>query len=205
MLIRSPSARDCSTTDGLSLVVVSVLQEILQRSVSVEDQRQGAPSSRAPSKTTLNELLDTLKLLEEEPESLSEPKCYRKEKYAWIDEVRPPHVTVSSERPVPAGYQVLCQKHVVPPCSASSLCFSLKDGDSNSLTTDNLERHGQLSHPALPDGGALLSEAKLQSIMSFLDEMEKSEQERPRSVTSGSHREVGVGALRCFSGPIPTR
>ncbi|XP_060883845.1 centrosomal protein of 131 kDa isoform X2 [Labrus mixtus] len=126
-------------------------QEILQRSVSVEDQRQGALSSRAPSKTTLTELLDTLKLLEEEPERLSEPKCYHKEKYAWIDE----------------------------------------DEDSNSLTTDNLERHGQLSHhPALPDGGALLSEAKLQSIMSFLDEMEKSEQERPRSVTSGSHREA---------------
>uniref|UniRef100_A0A8C2WVH6 Centrosomal protein 131 n=1 Tax=Cyclopterus lumpus TaxID=8103 RepID=A0A8C2WVH6_CYCLU len=117
-------------------------QEILQRSVSVEDQRR--------SKSTLNELLDTLKLLEGEPERLS-AKCYSKEKYAWIDE----------------------------------------DGDSNSLTTDNLERHGQLSHhPALPDGGALLSEAKLQSIMSFLDEMEKSEQERPRSVTSGSHREA---------------
>ncbi|KAM4623443.1 centrosomal protein of 131 kDa [Polymixia lowei] len=128
-------------------------QEILQRSVSVEDQRQGASSSRAQSKTTLNELLDTLKLLEEEPEKLLEPKSYRKDKYAWIDE----------------------------------------DGDSNSLTTDNLERHGQLIHnPALPDGGALLSEAKLQSIMSFLDEMEKSEQERPRSVTSGSHREVGL-------------
>ncbi|XP_028287624.1 centrosomal protein of 131 kDa isoform X2 [Parambassis ranga] len=126
-------------------------QEILQRSVSVEDQRQGAVSSRAQSKTTLSDLLDTLKLLEEEPVRLSEPKCYRKEKYAWIDE----------------------------------------DGDSNSLTTDNVERHGQLSHhPVLPDGGALLSEAKLQSIMNFLDEMEKSEQERPRSVTSGSHREA---------------
>uniref|UniRef100_A0A8C7GX55 Centrosomal protein 131 n=1 Tax=Oncorhynchus kisutch TaxID=8019 RepID=A0A8C7GX55_ONCKI len=122
-----------------------------QRSVSVEDQRQGAPSSRAQSKTTLNDLLDTLKLLEEEPERLSEPKSYHKEKYSWIDE----------------------------------------DGDSNSLTTDNLERHGQLVHtPVLPDGGALLSEAKLQSIMSFLDEMEKSEQERPRSVTSGSHKEM---------------
>ncbi|XP_033963540.1 centrosomal protein of 131 kDa isoform X2 [Pseudochaenichthys georgianus] len=125
-------------------------QEILQRSVSVEDQRQGALSSKNPSKSTLNELLDTLKLLESEPQRLSEPKCYTKDKYAWIDE----------------------------------------DVDSNSLTTDNLERHGQLSlHPALPDGAALLSEAKLQSIMSFLDEMEKSEQERPRSVTSGSHRE----------------
>lgn len=126
-------------------------QEILQRSVSVEDQRQGAPSSRAHSKTTLNDLLDSLKLLEEGPERLSEAKSYRKEKYAWIDE----------------------------------------DGESITLTTDNVERLGQLSQsPALSDAGALLSEAKLQSIMSFLDEMEKSEQERPRSVTSGSHREV---------------
>lgn len=124
-------------------------QDLLRMSVSVEDQHQGAPSSRAQSKTTLNELLDTLKLLEEEPEKLSEPRCYRKEKYAWIDE------------------------------------------DGESLTTDNLKRHGQLNHhPVLPEGGALLSEAKLQSIMSFLDEMEKSEQERPRSVTSGSHRDA---------------
>uniref|UniRef100_A0A673HRV5 Centrosomal protein 131 n=1 Tax=Sinocyclocheilus rhinocerous TaxID=307959 RepID=A0A673HRV5_9TELE len=136
--------------------ITSFPQEILQRSVSMEDQRQGASSSRAQSKTTLNDLLDTLKLLEEEPERLSEPKSYRKDKYAWIDE----------------------------------------DEDSNSLTTDNVERHRQLSQtPALPDGGALLSEAKLQSIMSFLDEMEKSEQERPRSVTSGSHREVSIYEL----------
>uniref|UniRef100_A0A8C6QA42 Centrosomal protein 131 n=1 Tax=Nothobranchius furzeri TaxID=105023 RepID=A0A8C6QA42_NOTFU len=132
-------------------VCLFVVQEVLQMSVSVEDQHQGAQSSRAQSKTTLIELLDTLKMLEEEPERLSEPRCYQKEKYAWIDE----------------------------------------DRESNSLTADNLERHGQLSHhPALPEGGALLSEAKLQSIMSFLDEMEKSEQERPRSVTSGSHREA---------------
>ncbi|XP_067286546.1 centrosomal protein of 131 kDa isoform X2 [Pseudorasbora parva] len=140
-----------ATSPAGSLSRGSQRSQILQRSVSMEDQRQGAPSSRAQSKTTLNDLLDTLKLLEEEPERLSEPKSYRKDKYAWID----------------------------------------KDGDSNSLTTDNVERHRQLSQtPALPDGGALLSEAKLQSIMSFLDEMEKSEQERPRSVTSGSHREV---------------
>ncbi|XP_041075702.1 centrosomal protein of 131 kDa isoform X1 [Polyodon spathula] len=122
-----------------------------QKGVSVEEQLQRAPSSRAQSKTTLNELLDTLKLLEEDPERLPEPHCYRKEKYSWIDE----------------------------------------DRDSNSLTADNLELLGKMSQPpALPDGGALLSEAKLQSIMSFLDEMEKSEQERPRSVTSGSHREA---------------
>nr|XP_006635230.2 PREDICTED: centrosomal protein of 131 kDa isoform X2 [Lepisosteus oculatus] len=125
-------------------------QELLHKRMSQEEPQQGAPSSIAQSKTTLNDLLDTLKLLEEEPEKLPEPKSYRKDKYSWIDE----------------------------------------DVD-NSLTLDNLERHGKLSQPAaLPDGGALLSEAKLQSIMSFLDEMEKSEQERPRSVTSGSHREV---------------
>ena len=78
----------------ISMFVISVFQEILQRSVSVEDQRQGALSSRTQSKTTLNELLDTLKLLEEEPERLSEPKCYQKEKYAWIDEVWTPCLTV---------------------------------------------------------------------------------------------------------------
>lgn len=60
---------------------------MLQTSASVVDQRQGPSSSRPQSKTTLNELLDTLKLLEEEPERLSAPKCYHKEKYAWIDEV----------------------------------------------------------------------------------------------------------------------
>lgn len=59
-----------------------------------------------------------------------------------------------------------------------------------------MEHLGHLGHhPALPDGGALLSEAKLQSIMSFLDEMEKSEQERPRSVTLGSNRAVSLGIL----------
>lgn len=76
-----------------------VLQEILQRSLSVEDQRPGPSSSRAQSKTTLNELLDTLKLLEEEPERLAAPKCCHKEKYAWIDEVIlfPPLLAPSSE------------------------------------------------------------------------------------------------------------
>ena len=67
-----------------------MLQELVPRPVSLEDQRQGASGSRAPSKTTFNELLDTLKLLEEEPGRLPEPKCYRKEKYSWIDEARLP-------------------------------------------------------------------------------------------------------------------
>lgn len=44
-------------------------------------------TSRAQSKVTLSELLDTLKLLEEEPELLPQPKLYKKDKYAWIDGV----------------------------------------------------------------------------------------------------------------------
>ncbi|XP_037133954.1 centrosomal protein of 131 kDa isoform X2 [Syngnathus acus] len=108
----------------------------------------GDDRSCAASKSTLNDLLDTLKLLEEEPERLSQPKSYNKDKYAWMEQ----------------------------------------DGDADSLTADNLERHVQLSLPAAADGAALLSEAKLQSIMNFLDEMEKSEQERPRSTSS--HREA---------------
>lgn len=55
-----------------------------------EDQRQAVQSSRPQSKTPLNELLDTLKLLEEEPAGLSEPRGYQKDKYAWIDEVSVP-------------------------------------------------------------------------------------------------------------------
>lgn len=56
----------------------------------------------------------------------------------------------------------------------------LQEDDTNSLTADNLEKFGKLSAPpGPPDDGTLLSEAKLQSIMSFLDEMEKSGQDRP--------------------------
>ncbi|XP_077184359.1 centrosomal protein of 131 kDa isoform X5 [Paroedura picta] len=65
-----------------------------------------------------------------------------------------------------------------------------QEADSNSLTADNLEKLGKLNcSPGVPEEGTLLSEAKLQSIISFLDEMEKSEQERPRSAASASQRE----------------
>uniref|UniRef100_A0A3B3ZYT0 Centrosomal protein 131 n=1 Tax=Periophthalmus magnuspinnatus TaxID=409849 RepID=A0A3B3ZYT0_9GOBI len=105
--------------------------------------------SRPQSKNTLTELLDSLRLLEEEPCKLqSNKKSYCKDNYTGTQDV-----------------------------------------DSPSLTADNLQRHVLQSFPP-PDGGALLSEAKLQSIMSFLDEMEQSEQERPRSATSGSHKEM---------------
>lgn len=43
--------------------------------------------SRAPSKVTLNELLDTLRLLEEEPELLPPPKLLKKDRCAWMDRV----------------------------------------------------------------------------------------------------------------------
>lgn len=46
----------------------------------------GPAGSRAKSKATLDELLDTLKLLEEEPEPLPRPRAYLKDKYAWTDE-----------------------------------------------------------------------------------------------------------------------
>ncbi|KAI1232505.1 hypothetical protein IHE44_0006970 [Lamprotornis superbus] len=127
------------------------LQDVSTRETGNEDLETAVTAgSRAPSKVTLNELLDTLRLLEEEPELLPPPKLLRKDKYAWMD----------------------------------------REPSSNSLTADNLEKFGKLNHPpGVPEDGALLSEAKLQSIISFLDEMEKSEQERPRSAASATQRE----------------
>nr|XP_060620265.1 centrosomal protein of 131 kDa isoform X3 [Anolis sagrei ordinatus] len=126
-------------------------QDVSSGKVASEDlETMITTASRAQSKVTLNELLDTLKLLEEEPEFLSPPKTSKEDKYAWID----------------------------------------GGANSNSLTADNLEKFGKLNCSlGVPEEGTLLSEAKLQSIISFLDEMEKSEQERPRSAASASHRE----------------
>ncbi|XP_059587957.1 centrosomal protein of 131 kDa isoform X3 [Alligator mississippiensis] len=126
-------------------------QDVSFREVASEDlETVVATASCAPSKVTLHDLLDTLKLLEEEPELLPQPKACKKDIHAWID----------------------------------------GEADSTSLTADNLEKLGKLSHSAAgPGDGALLSEAKLQSIISFLDEMEKSEQERPRSAASATPRE----------------
>ncbi|NXQ93440.1 CP131 protein, partial [Sagittarius serpentarius] len=127
------------------------LQDVSSRETGGEDLETAATAvSRAQSKVTLNELLDTLRLLEEEPELLPPTKLFKKDRCAWID----------------------------------------GEPSSNSLTADNLEKFGKLNHsPGVPEDGALLSEAKLQSIISFLDEMEKSEQERPRSAASATQRE----------------
>ncbi|XP_030684325.1 centrosomal protein of 131 kDa isoform X4 [Nomascus leucogenys] len=57
--------------------------------------------------------------------------------------------------------------------------WASEEDDASSLTADNLEKFGKLSaFPEPPEDGTLLSEAKLQSIMSFLDEMEKSGQDQ---------------------------
>ncbi|NXO47177.1 CP131 protein, partial [Aramus guarauna] len=127
------------------------LQDVSPRETGGEDLETVVTAvSRAQSKVTLSELLDTLRLLEEEPELLPPPKLFRKDRHAWVD----------------------------------------GEPSSNSLTADNLEKFGKLNHsPGVPEDGALLSEAKLQSIISFLDEMEKSEQERPRSSASATQRE----------------
>uniref|UniRef100_A0A8C4XK34 Centrosomal protein 131 n=1 Tax=Falco tinnunculus TaxID=100819 RepID=A0A8C4XK34_FALTI len=137
----------------------SRIRDVSSRETGGEDLESVVMAvSRAQSKVTLNELLDTLRLLEEEPELLPPPKLLQKDRYAWIDGVG-------------------------------------RGPSSNSLTTDNLEKFGKLNHsPGVPEDGALLSEAKLQSIISFLDEMEKSEQERPRSAASATQREVSAEA-----------
>uniref|UniRef100_UPI0029530BFE centrosomal protein of 131 kDa-like n=1 Tax=Panthera onca TaxID=9690 RepID=UPI0029530BFE len=117
-------------------------QDVASKDVEVVGPAKGKAQSRA----TLDELLATLRLLEEEPEPLPNPRAYHKDKYSWTDE----------------------------------------EDDASSLTADNLERFGRLGTCASPpEDGTLLSEAKLQSIMSFLHEMEKSGQDRPASAPQG--------------------
>uniref|UniRef100_A0A8D0H3X1 Centrosomal protein 131 n=1 Tax=Sphenodon punctatus TaxID=8508 RepID=A0A8D0H3X1_SPHPU len=150
-----------SRSPGLTLNPVSLLsssllspqQDVSSGKMASEDMETVVTAaSRTQSKITLADLLDTLELLEEQPELLPHPKAGKKDKYAWIHAVMWPW-----------------------------------EADSNSLTTDNLERFGKLNcSPGVPAEGALLSEAKLQSIISFLDEMEKSEQERPRSAQASA-------------------
>uniref|UniRef100_A0A8C9Q004 Centrosomal protein 131 n=1 Tax=Spermophilus dauricus TaxID=99837 RepID=A0A8C9Q004_SPEDA len=111
------------------------------------------------SRETLDELLDTLRLLEEDPEPLSHPRVYHKDRYAWMDE-----------------------------------------DSASSLTADNLERWGKRGAPcSTPEEGALLSEAKLQGVRSFLDEMERSGQGQPamqQEVELASEGRVSVMRLK---------
>lgn len=91
------------------------------------------------------------------------------------------------------------------PNSCNAIPPSLQEDDASSLTADNLEKFGKLSaSTGPPEDGTLLSEAKLQSIMSFLDEMEKSGQDRPASAPqvwrgpqggTAGHHQVGGACL----------
>ncbi|XP_012590212.1 PREDICTED: centrosomal protein of 131 kDa [Condylura cristata] len=66
-----------------------------------------------------------------------------------------------------------------------------REDDAGPLTAHNLERLGQLSTPPGPPAdGALLSEAKLQSIVSFLDEMEKSGPDWPAPAPQAQQRDL---------------
>lgn len=183
-----------------------VLQDLSSREMGGEDLgTAGTAASRAQSKVTLTELLDTLRLLEEEPELLPPPKLFKKEKYAWIDGVSSVRwdclllgLSTEEEAAYWGALGALGAASTSPGTSGArrppqAAPSAPQEPGSNSLTADNLEKLGKLNHsPGVPEDGALLSEAKLQSIISFLDEMEKSEQERPRSAASATQREVGA-------------
>lgn len=79
----SPPLTACPLQDASS-------QDTAGKGLEALDPARGKAKSRA----TLDELLDTLKLLEQEPEPLPRPRAYHKDKYAWIDEVTvgPSHV-----------------------------------------------------------------------------------------------------------------
>ncbi|XP_057572702.1 centrosomal protein of 131 kDa isoform X4 [Hippopotamus amphibius kiboko] len=153
-----------------------LLQDASSQDVAGEGlEAVGPAGNSAKSRATLDELMDTLKLLEQEPEPLPRPRAYHKDKYAWTDE----------------------------------------GDDASSLTADNLEKLGKLSAATGPtEDGTLLSEAKLQSIMSFLDEMEKSGQSQLASAPqvwrglqggTAGHPQVTRACLTqpCPQGPMP--
>ncbi|KAG8507520.1 Centrosomal protein of 131 kDa [Galemys pyrenaicus] len=143
----------CRPSPGASAEPRQLLEHKPQDVAGEGPELVDAAGARAKSKVTLDELLDTLKLLEEEPEPLPQPRAYQKDKYAWTDD---------------------------------------EEDSASSLTADNLEKLGKLSALAGPPGaGTLLSEAKLQSIVSFLDEMEKSGQDWPASTLQGPEEGLG--------------
>ncbi|ELW68216.1 5-azacytidine-induced protein 1 [Tupaia chinensis] len=134
-------------------------QEVPSQGVACEVLGTRGPSrSRARSRVALDELLDTLALLEGEPELQPLPWGSRKDRHAGPDE----------------------------------------EDNASPLKADSLGRARKLSVPTSPpEKGVLLSEARLQSIVSFLDEMEKSERDRPALQPEGL--EAGRGGLESAS------
>ncbi|XP_017380397.1 centrosomal protein of 131 kDa isoform X3 [Cebus imitator] len=147
------------------------MQDVPAQDAAGDNPEMVAPSrGSAKSGGPLEELLHTLQLLEKEPEPLPCPTVRHKGRYAWASEVAE-----------------VCAL----PCPA----WPLED-DASSLTADNLEKFGKLSaFPEPPEDGTLLSEAKLQSIMSFLDEMEKSGQDQLDPQQEGQVPQAGLGPL----------
>ncbi|EPY84623.1 hypothetical protein CB1_000462004 [Camelus ferus] len=92
---------------------------------------------RAKSRATLDDLLDTLKLLEQEPEPLPRPRAYLKDKYAWTDEVTvgPGTIHAVSGGPWKAGLE-----SAAAPTASNATPHPLQEDYASSLTAHNLER-----------------------------------------------------------------
>ncbi|XP_078486535.1 centrosomal protein of 131 kDa isoform X2 [Ciona intestinalis] len=88
------------------------------------------------SRTTLDDVLETIRKLEEEPDKMEKPKSSLEEKLAWIDELQ---------------------------------------SENQSTVSKATTSHSQNKTQDQPDASNLLTEAKLHSIMNFLDEVEKTE------------------------------
>lgn len=68
----------------------SLLQDVHPQDAARQELEElGTTKSKARARATLDELLDTLRLLEEEPEPLPRPKAYHKDRSAWTDEASP--------------------------------------------------------------------------------------------------------------------
>ena len=97
-------------------LMAHLLQDASSQDVAGEGlEALGPAGSRAKSRATLDELLDTLKLLEQEPEPLPRPEAYHKDKYAWTDEVTVGLATVHAGHRGALGAR---EVHRPPPCSS---------------------------------------------------------------------------------------
>lgn len=86
------------------------LQDASSQDVAGEGLEAVSPAAdRAASRATLDQLLDTLKLLEEEPEPLPRPRANPRGRYAWIGEV-------AAQAWAVLGHCGAGDAHWAPPC-----------------------------------------------------------------------------------------